>query len=317
MWLEEYFHEITPSEEQLTSIKEYQAILKEKPNDEFSLNNLFTTLVNSRQIEEAHRVGQILLDHPYRDDVPSMVYHYWGEIEVHQKNFAEAIVLLQKSLDAPKCNNFGHINYKMGGCYAHLKNYEAAERCLLAAVNKHRSEDYHGHYHTCQFWDGLGMLYTAMERYEDAIEIFKERYVSFSEPEYAWYTGYCIAKCYQSLGDDLRAMEYYYKVLAVEPNVPEVYNNLAAIAMNEHGNIAEAIEFAEKALTMVEDGDELRGTICINLARLNNKIANYEKAEYYKDEFMKDLGFPVGWEQMLEEDDEKEEDQDDEEGMAI
>ena len=232
MWINSYYKRHLASDDEKTEAT-YQALLQENPNDNNALVNLMVHYSNTKQIEKAYRYGEIMLAKTDRHYTDTGIYHHWGRLELFQKNFEKAIEWYEKALTG-RHHNFDHIHYEMGGCYEQLENYAYAEYHYVQAIAYSRKESDR----PCQFWDALGLLYAKLERYEEAIEIFKEREVGSPD---LWETKYYLGLCYQRLGDDLRALAYYFRVIQMPYDVPEVYNNAAVLFHNVHGNIRQAL----------------------------------------------------------------------------
>ncbi len=149
----------------------------------------------------------------------------------------------------------------------------------------------------------LGALYGQTERWDDSIKLFKK--VLEIDPQNA-SAYYSLGVSYNGIGDYYMAMHYYLEALKIQPDYPEVYNNMGAIAFTNEGDSKKGIEYLEKALELIKEDNTLRGTLYLSLTRINRKLTNFERADYYKAKFMGLLGY-----EMIEDDDE--EDEDDEE----
>lgn len=114
---------------------------------------------------------------------------------------------------------------------------------------------------------------------------------------------YFLGQIFQNGGDVYRAMHHYTEALKIQPEYPEVYNNLATISFNEESDISGAIKNIEVALEQNPD-PRLLITLYRNLAILYDKIADYDLHEYYKGKMLEAIGFPVSF---SDEDDEEEE----------
>jgi hypothetical protein len=77
--------------------------------------------------------------------------------------------------------------------------------------------------------------------------------------------------------------------LALKSDFTNAYINIAAITINDEGDIKRGIEMLYKALENNNDKESLT-LIYQNLPRVYNKIHEYDLAEYYKKEFIKSVG---------------------------
>lgn len=146
-------------------------------------------------------------------------------------------------------------------------------------------------YNSAWLWTNAGRALALAGKESEAEFYFKVALKILPEDA---MTNYMMGQVYQNRDDVYRAMHHYMIALKTQPEFPEVYNNLAAIAYNEDGNISEAVEHIEKALSMSEDPKMLQ-TLYLNLARLYHKIAEYDKHEYYKAKWAEALGLPPGF----------------------
>jgi tetratricopeptide (TPR) repeat protein len=187
-----------------------------------------------------------------------------------------------------------YIETQKGGCgaetftnlaevYDNLRDYKNAARNHELAGQKecYRLED---------TWENVGRALALDGQLDEALFYFKMS--SKINPKNAW-SFYYMGHVYQNKKDVYRALHNYTEALKLDPDFAMVYNNLAAIAYNEEGNIAEAIEHIEKALSLNSDSKSLY-TLYRNLAALHKQIADYDKHEYYKDKMLQSLGFPPG-----------------------
>ena len=104
---------------------------------------------------------------------------------------------------------------------------------------------------------------------------------------------YSMGQYYHMKDDIYRALHHYTEALKTNPKMEIVYNNLAAISYHENGNIAEAIENIEKALSVSDNNSNMLVMLYLNLSRLYAKISDYDKQEYYKGKMMEAAGFPT------------------------
>lgn len=105
---------------------------------------------------------------------------------------------------------------------------------------------------------------------------------------------YFMGQIYQNTNDVYRAMHHYTEALKIDPYMAIVYNNMAGISLDEDGDIKKAIELLEKAVEVSED-KQFNAQLYLSLSKLNNKICDYDKHEYYKAKWGESLGFPPGF----------------------
>jgi tetratricopeptide (TPR) repeat protein len=140
---------------------------------------------------------------------------------------------------------------------------------------------------TCLFKRGVQLAEAAKN--EEALACFKEAVQLDPESEMAHY---CLGQHYQNQGDVYRAMHHYYEALKLEPEFPEVYNNLAVIDFHEESDIKAAIAHIETALEQNPSQDLLQ-KMYISLSRLYKLIADYDNHAYYKAKVLESIGFPM------------------------
>lgn len=141
---------------------------------------------------------------------------------------------------------------------------------------------------TCLYKRGVELAKDGIET-EKTFAYFKEALQLDPEDELVHY---CIGQHYQNQGDDLRAMHHYMEALKIEPNFPEIYNNLGVINFVEESDIKAAIKNMEKALEL-NPSQDLLTKLYINLIRLHKQIADYDKQDYYQVKLLQLLGFPA------------------------
>ena len=175
------------------------------------------------------------------------------------------------------------IFYKLAGFYDKVndhinaaKNYEIAAReiCL----------------ESCWLWCNTGRALAILGKMEEASFYFKM--VLKIDPKHD-NANYSMGQYYHMKDDIYRALHHYTEALKTNPKMEIVYNNLAAISYHENGNIAEAIENIEKALSVSDNNSNMLVMLYLNLSRLYAKISDYDKQEYYKGKMMEAAGFPT------------------------
>jgi tetratricopeptide (TPR) repeat protein len=155
------------------------------------------------------------------------------------------------------------------------------------------------------FGESIGATYWQMNNFEEASKWFKQVLEKHPDSVYAHYG---MGLCYQNADDSYRALHHYYEGLKIDPTDTNTLNNIAAITINDEGNIKEGISILEKALESTTD-EKLLGQIYLNLSRVYSRICDYDRHEYYKAKFFKSVGLDDLF--TLEEDD----DDDDDDGV--
>lgn len=125
-----------------------------------------------------------------------------------------------------------------------------------------------------------GQIDEAMFNFKVALKI---------EPNDA-FSHYFMGRCYQDKKDKYLALHHYTQALKIDPDFAAVYLNIGALEFNEEGDIKAAIECFEKAIDLDTNG-ELLLTLYGNLQKLNEKILNFDQAEYYRRKILELAGF--------------------------
>jgi tetratricopeptide (TPR) repeat protein len=144
---------------------------------------------------------------------------------------------------------------------------------------------------TCLYKRGIELVEAGRD--DKAFEYFKESVALEPECEMAHY---CLGQHYQNQGDVYRAMHHYYEALKIQPEFPEIYNNLAVIQFHEESDIKAAIAHIETALQQ-NPSPQLQQKMYISLSRLYKLIAEYDLHEYYRMKLLESIGFPVEYEE--------------------
>jgi len=169
----------------------------------------------------------------------------------------------------------------------------SARYLLIAAKNECSDSAY--------LWQNTGRAFALANQEDEAMQYFQIALILDPQCENALY---CMGQIYQNKGDQYRAMHYYTEVLKINPLNALVFNNMGAMAFNEDGDIKGAIEKIEEALEMNTD-PQMELTFHINLARLYNKIFNYDKHNFHKRKIFEAAGFGG----MMEEDEDDDSDE--------
>ena len=239
--------------------------------------------VRLQRASESDRPGydykEIALSCNNRNDTENAIKYYEMYVEAekkvcHSEDYAELAEIYNDARD--------------------FKN--SAKYHKLAAQKASRDSDFH--------WMNMGRA-LALDGQEDEAMFYFKMSLEIN-PEDAW-PHYYMGQTYQNKKDVYRAMHHYTEALKYEPNFAAIYNNFSAIAYNEDGNIALAIEHLEKALELDKE-EQMQFLIYRNLANLYKKISDYDKEEYYSTKMMASLGFI--YESMGENDDEDNDNED-------
>lgn len=237
---------------------------------------------NTGRIAEAIKVMEETL--AFKDGFATHIYE---EIIEYAKQINDWDNILRYGhLYEQECDFDGDVFEAMAQAYDAKRDYlKSAKYYDLAGQHTNNEDQY---YLFCQ----AGRAYALAGDEEEAMFYFKMS-TKLNPRDYA-SSYYYIGQCYQNKNDVYRAMQNYVQALKIDPNYPEVYNNLAALSFDEDSNIEVAIINAEKALEMNPDKNTLT-TLYINLIRLNNMIADYDKKAYYEEKLFETLGFPPGF----------------------
>jgi tetratricopeptide (TPR) repeat protein len=154
---------------------------------------------------------------------------------------------------------------------------------------------------TCLYKRGIQLATSG--KAEEAFECFKESVKLDPECQMAHY---CLGQHYQDQGDPYRAMHHYYEALKLQPEFPEIYNNLAVIQFEEESDIKAAIAHIETAMQQ-DPSEVLLQKMYMSLSRLYKLIADYDMQEHYYVKFMESLGFEMEFEDDDDEDEDKDE----------
>lgn len=146
----------------------------------------------------------------------------------------------------------------------------------------------------------LGELYWQKKMYKEAMECFKKALEHNPKSAESYYG---LGLCYQDTNDYYLAMHNYTEALKIKPDYAEAINNIASLTFIHEGDVKKAIELVEKAVANATE-DSPMSTFYLNLKRLYDQIADYEKSNYYKIKFIESTGFDM----EIQESDEDEDD---------
>ena len=105
---------------------------------------------------------------------------------------------------------------------------------------------------------------------------------------------YCLGLCWQNEYDFYRAMDFYTRALKVQPNLPEVYNNIGNLYYDHEGDYKGAIGFFEKAIAAASDPlHHSLIPVYQNLSKLYRQMMDEEKADYYERKWFECMGLEL------------------------
>jgi len=134
--------------------------------------------------------------------------------------------------------------------------------------------------------ESLGETYWQMKNFKESSTWFKK---ALEINQQSWNAHYGLGLCYQNTGDAYRALHHYFEVIKLKPDFSNAYINIAAVTINQEGDIKKGIEMLTKALENNNDKNTL-SLIYQNLSRVYHRTLEYDLAEYYKKEFIKSVG---------------------------
>ena len=135
--------------------------------------------------------------------------------------------------------------------------------------------------------ESIGETYWQLKNFEESSKWFKQ---ALEKNPQSWNAHYGMGLCYHHTDDSYRALHHYFEALKIKPDFTNAYNNIAAVTINNEGNIQEGIEMLKKAIENTPD-EKFLGQIYLNLSKVYSKIFNYELANYYKAKFFASVGF--------------------------
>lgn len=180
--------------------------------------------------------------------------------------------------------------YHKGFAYYKKKEFENAVDCY----NRYLEIDPNN----AEIIANLGSMYGELGRLDECIELLVKSLKI--EPNNAT-TYFNLGNNYNLKDDYYMAMHYYLEALKIQPDYPEAYNNMGAIAFTKDGDSKKGIEYLEKALELTSEDNTLRGILYLSLTKINKKLTNFERVDYYKAKYMGLFGY-----EMTEDDEEEE-----------
>lgn len=225
-----------------------------------------------------------------------------GRVHKEKKEYNSAIAYFLHALDF--CPEHPVAIEDVGTCYTYIKDFQSAEYWFTKLEQIEECEEYAWmkladlFYEIKDFDRSISYYEKCMEIYEDNFEalcgkgrclagkkLFTESIALFSKASELYpndaLSHYYLGVSYQTIEDQYRAMHHYMKALELDPDFAEVYNNVGKLYADFDGDIKTAIRYLETALEHVENG-QLMQMLYINLARLNQRIADYERSDYYQ-----------------------------------
>jgi tetratricopeptide (TPR) repeat protein len=177
-------------------------------------------------------------------------------------------------------NGRENMNRFCGFAHIQKQEYDLALNCFLKANEIHPNDTY--------ILETTGQVYWFLKQYDEAL-VWLRKALVLNPNSASLYYG--IGLCMQDKDDFYLAMHNYIEAIKLEPDFPEAYNNIAKLYLDHEGDIKKAIELFEKAVE--SNTDKTKGIYYLNLSRIYNKIADYDKADFYNTKFIQSLGFDV------------------------
>jgi tetratricopeptide (TPR) repeat protein len=243
--------------------------------------------------EETLTYCEMILAAPSTCNSHSMAYYVKASLCITYEKYDEAIEILLKGREENPHNDF--ILQSLFHIYYHLKDYDKALEAVLYDYTHYHAKFYTDTplVHEIEYCYKIGLCYGFKEDFEKALEWFQLGLTDEKGSKTILaQVYYSIGLCWQRFNDEYRARAAYKKSIEANPEMPEVYTNLATLAFNNHGNVQEAIELHTKAIELFENNeDEFALTIWKNLQCLYATIADYDNAAYAKYKVLCCMGF--------------------------
>ena len=147
-------------------------------------------------------------------------------------------------------------------------DYEASAQALLRAIEKEPFEPI--------YTNNLGVLYTKMEKHDEAIEAYKK--MLEIQPE-SYTANKKIGELYGFMQDYEKAAPFYKKAVELSPDDPDAFYNLGACAMNLH-DFPGAMEAFSNAIELKSDFAAAYyqlGMVQVNQNNKEDAVKNLEK----------------------------------------
>lgn len=309
------------------NIAQLRKALREHPEDKLHLmQQLLIWMSVTEEYEEIIRLAEKLLaadtEKKYADDC----YFTLARCYAEQKQTEKAIEYYRKTIETNP--TIDEAITELMELYEEQFDYDNALKICELLDNEDILDGKENMYRY------QGVIYYNKQEFDKALDCFKKALALYPEDKDGWITEsigetcwqkkeydeaarwfkialeknpqsanahYGMGLCYQDTDDYYRAMHHYTEALKIKPDFTNVYNNIAALTINHEGQLKKGIELLEKAIESTEDKNSI-GNIYMNLARVYNKICEYDKANYYKAKFIKCCGFDVTFEEDEEDD---------------
>jgi tetratricopeptide (TPR) repeat protein len=261
---------------------------------------LCNLLNNLGQSNKAQQVCEVLLDQASNQSEEASIYHLLGMVKINQGEYAEAIVIYEKSIKiqekihsptdldlATSYNNIGLVYDNMGDYSKALSYYEQALEIYQKTLPP-------THPNLATSYNNIGSVYwkmnensKALSYYEKALEI-RNKSLPPNHPNLAAsYNN--IGLVYHNMGDYSKALSYYEKALGIgqktlPPNHPHLtssYNNIGSVCWKMNEN-SKALSYYEKALEIrkksLPPNHPHLATSYNNIGSVYSKMGDYSKA---------------------------------------
>ena len=201
-----------------------------------------------------------------------------AEVYMAEKKWEDALLWAQKALTDEDYAAEAHET--AGNIYVEKKEYDLA----IATYNKALALKPESTRILCC----LGRAYAYKEEYTTAMAYLHQAVALDSNNADALY---CLGLCWQREDDFYRAMDFYTKALKVNPNIPEVYNNIGNLYYDHEGDYKGAIGFFEKAIAAAVDPlHSALAPVYLNLSKLYQQMLEEEMADHYQRKWLECVG---------------------------
>ncbi len=163
-----------------------------------------------------------------------------GRRSLKTKNYYTALDIFRQALEKEKNNP--EIHYYLGITYGRMKKYEKAVAHLEKVLDSSLAFIHKIHARMI-----LGYIYTLMENYDRALELFRNVVESGIETAQAFAAiGYIMHK----KGNVKEALLNLYRAIEIDPKNANAHNSLGFILAEEEINLDEALQECKKALEL-------------------------------------------------------------------
>lgn len=187
-----------------------------------------------------------------------------GKCEQFAGNYENAISYYRKSISCMKAQNESYIEpyHNLITCYKILQDFKTRARVCKEAVKAFPEE--------LSFWRELGGSYQFLGKYEEALEAF-----SHMEKDEEYYDA--VADLELKRGNLKKWIEYNEKVLELQEDKYQAYNDYGIGYMFSVKDYKSAIPMLKKALELAEDYDD-KANCLIDIATCYYMLKEDEKA---------------------------------------